>query len=162
LVVTSEYAWREEVTRDSVIPKRVGSTRELRDGVLHAYQAELNYRQELPLPSKQGAFAITPELKPTLLSNVRNNFLPTWRVASPTVPGRVAVTSTETAPCPQVRPTAGPCAAAGTASVTTDQRVEFDPRSLVSPYVGGVAVFSETRVNGQPVRTFRADSVEFR
>ncbi|MBI2761176.1 MAG: hypothetical protein HYX51_07105 [Chloroflexi bacterium] len=167
LTVQDEYHWRKDLTRDALQPDEVGSYAEWNAGVLTEYSAQKKYTQRLGQSAPRTVTTITEELNPTLLLNINDNREGHrgWQAATAQAPGRVAKTRVSNAACvPPPRPQAqGPLVCrSGQTMVPTETRVEWTQDSIRSPYVGGVAVFGERRVNGVVVHSFRSDSLEVR
>lgn len=155
LVVTNEYAWREDVTHDRVDPKEVGSYRQLKDGVISEYSAERNYLHTTPLSSPDAVTSMTSELAPTLFVGIRDGVAKGWKDASSIAPGRVTKVQADTYPCGQRQTCQEETTVAFDAS-----SINSAPTACQQAPVGGIAVSGERRVNGRIVHTFNAESLQ--
>lgn len=155
LILTSEYAWRDEVIRDGIDPREVGSFRELKDGVITQYNAVRKDTQTFKLSSPEAVTSITVDLDPSLFARIRAGQAQGWQDARPSTTGRIAKMRTNTQPCRQ------------SATCRVQERVEFDTTSInensvagQQTPVGGIAVSSEVLVDGKVERSFRAETLQ--
>lgn len=68
LQVANEFSWQEEVVRDGINPKEVGSTRQFQNQAVCYYSADKNHRYcHDPLPPRMVTSVVVPELSPGFL-----------------------------------------------------------------------------------------------
>ena len=184
-VVIDNYAWRTDLLRDSVKPTEVGSYRELKNGVLREYNATYKQTNEREI-GLNATTPITVELALTTrieLTGGGGRMLDSGWAKIAAAPGRIAFLRRGTQPClperarpldvptprdqppanitrPQAVATSPVRCAAGPTTVPTEYRIEFDEKSMSDTFNAGIAVYGEQRVNGVPVHTFRAESLD--
>lgn len=149
LVVQDEYAWRQELIRDSRFPAEVGSYAEWKSGVYTYYSKEKNFTRTIGEPATRSTATITEELNPRLLVDIQAgaDTARGWRDVAAQATGRLAKARTASVPSGQV-PTR-----------TIEERIEWAADSLRAPFVGGIAVLGERRINGVLTHSFTVDSL---
>lgn len=169
LVVTNDQTWRAEILRDGINPREVGSYKSFVNGKVTFYSAAANNTNEFPVET--ALVNVTTELVPTYFKRISLAQVTAgtgWRDSSAAPIGQVEKVQTTSTPCPST--TAMPSAAArlpsqnvcgrGITNVMEEHRVAFDARTIRTDGLGGIAVSSETKVNGKTTRLFHADSLE--